>query len=250
MILGTAFQKKPWHIPKKTFRALSTQKIDEMLGLINRACEGSFYMADYFNEKLLIGDSSLSTFSGYSRALVEKEGFDFYRRILQPDEYNWMQKMAKEAANVLYSYPEPQRKNMEFTYDLKVTTINDREITIRYKLVPFELDENGNLWLGLMFASQQFSVSIGPKAIIDNYKTGERYDFVNGKFVLLETKSLTSDETTILKWIANGISGKNMCDLLKISERSLRRKERSAFDKLGADTPAEAVYKAVTLGII
>ena len=248
--IGSAFKKKPWHIPKEMLRLFGTKKIDEVLGLFNRACEGNFYMADYFNQKMFVGDSSHSTFSGYSRALVEKEGFDFYLRILKQEEFDWMVKMNNEASRVLYDHPESQRKNLKFSYDLIITNVSGREMVLRYKLIPFQFDKNGNLWLGLIFCTQQRSLSLGPKAIIDNFETGERYEFINDEFVLSKIKHLTADEIAILKWIANGMSGKNMCELLKISERSLRRKEQSAFAKLDVNTPSAAVYKAATLGII
>jgi len=114
----------------------------------------------------------------------------------------------------------------------------------------FEFDKNGNMWLGLVFASQMFFKPPGVKATIDCFATGEKYDLVNDEFVLSKIKALTNDEIAILKWIASGIPGKNISGLLKISERSLRRKEQCVFDKLDADTPAAAVYKATTLGLI
>jgi DNA-binding CsgD family transcriptional regulator len=249
-MIGSAYKNKSWDIPKEMYRFFNTKRIDETLGLFNRACDGSFYIADYYHEKMLVGDSSHSTFSGYSRTFVEKEGFEFYRRILSPSELEWFQKVHKEASKILYSYPESQRINLEFSYDLLATTINGKEMILHYKLVPFQFDKNGNMWLGLIFCTQLFSRPIGPKASIDNFETGDKYEFVNGEFVLSKIKALTNDEISILKWIATGIPCKNMCDLLNISERSLRRREQSAFAKLGADTPASAVYKATSLGII
>ena len=249
-MIGSAHKKKPWHITKEMFRAHNSKRINETLSLFNRACEGNFYMTDYYNEKLLIGDSTHSTFSGYSRSLVEKEGFNFYNRILNPDEMAWWEKMSAEASKILYNCPGVQRKNLEFSYDLIATTIDGGEMILRYNLVPFQFDNNWNMWLGLIFCSQLFARPVGPKATIDNFKTGEKFEYINGEFVPSEIKALTNEEISILKWIAGGISGKNMCDLLNISERSLRRREQNAFSKLNANTPAAAVYKAVSLGII
>ena len=250
IMIGSARKKKPWRIPKEMVRAFNAKRLDETLGLFNRACEGSFYIADYYNDKMLVGDSSHSTFSGYSRALVEKEGFDFYHRILKPDELKWWKDMCINASKILYGYPESQRGNLVFSYDILATAINNREMILHYKMVPFQFDSNGNMWLGLIFCSQLFSKSLGSKASIDNFESGEKYDYINNEFVLSKSKALTNEEISILKWIATGIPCKNMCELLNISERSLRRREQSAFAKLNADTPASAVYKAASLGII
>ena len=250
MVIGSAHRKKPWRIPKEVSRAFGVKKIDDLLDLFNRACGGSFYMVDYHSEKILIGNSSHSTFSGYSRALVEKEGFEFYHRILSPKELNWLTDMCKKASKVFYGFSEEHRRHIEFTYDLLATTANNKELILRYKLVPFQFDRNDNLWLGLIFCQQLQSRPIGPKAFIDDSATGDRYDYVDGEFVLSEIKTLTKLEISILKWLANGISGKNICGLLEISERNLRRKEQALFEKLNADTAAAAIYKATKQGII
>jgi len=242
--------KKPWSIPKEKARLLCPTKINETLSLFNRACDGNFYMIDYFNKKILVGSSSQSTYSGYSRALVEKEGLDFYRRILKPDEYAWFERMYKEVYNVFYSYPEVKRHNLELSYYLMVEATNESEMILSYNLVPFQLDDNGNMWLGLFFCTQLFARPMGPKATISNFETGEKYELINDKFVLAETKALTSEEIAILKWLAIGMQGKNMCQLLNISERSLERRKQNAFAKLNVNTPTAAVYKATRSEII
>ena len=249
-MIGPTSPKKPWSIPKEKARLFSFTKINETLGLFNRACGDSFYMNDYFNEKILVGDSAHSTYSGYSRTLVEKEGFDFYNRILKPEEYAWLEKMHRAAYKIFYSYPENQRQNLEISYHLIITTSNGSEIILNYKLVPFLFDENGNMWLGLLFCTQLFATPMGPRATINDFETGKKYEFINDEFVLSETKALTNEEISILKWIAIGMQGKNMCHLLNISERSLERKKQNAFAKLNATTSAAAVYKATTSGII
>jgi DNA-binding CsgD family transcriptional regulator len=250
-MIGESFKKEPWHIPKEMVKAFNTQRLDEVLGMFDRVCDGNFYIEDYLNGSVFVGDASRSTTTGYSRTIVEKEGFNFYRRILKADEYEWYIKMTREASRILYSYPDvQQRKNLEFSYYLMATTINKNDIILRYKLVPYLFDGNGNLWLGLLSSQQLFAQPSGAKATVSNFENGEVYEFKDGEFVLSRTKALTNEEVTILKWIANGISGKNICHLLKVSERSLERKKQSTFSKLSADTPAAAVYKATLLGII
>ena len=242
--------KKPWSIPKEKARLLCSTKINETLGLFNRACDGNFYMTDYFNKKIFVGDSSHSTYSGYSRALVEKEGFDFYRRILKPDEHALLEQIYTEFYNVFYSYSVHQRYNLELSYYLTIENANESEMILNYNLVPFQFDNNGNMWLGLLFCTQLFAKPMGPKATLNNFETGEKYELENGNFVLSETAALTNEEIAILKWLAIGIQGKNMCQLLNISERSLERRKQNAFAKLNATTPAAAVYKATVSGII
>jgi len=198
-MIGPTSPKKPWNIPKEKIRLFNFKKINETLGLFNRACNGSFYMNDYFHEKILVGDSAHSTYSGYSLALVDNEGFDFYNRILKPEEYAWLEKMHREAYKIFYSYPEIQRQNLEISYHLTITTSSGSEVILNYNLVPFQLDDNGNMWLGLLFCTQLFATPMGPRATINDFETGKKYEFINDEIVLSETKALTYEEISILK---------------------------------------------------
>ncbi|MCL2028651.1 MAG: hypothetical protein FWG79_09255, partial [Bacteroidales bacterium] len=222
-----AFQKKAWKISKEQARIHSTQKIEEELSLFNRICNGNFYMVDYFHEKLIVGVSSASTLTGHSQTLVKKEGFEFYHRILKPDEFNWLVRMTKEAHNIFYKYPVSQRQDLEFSYGLTAMSANGGEMVLRHRLVPYQLCKNGNMWLSLCFVSISSSLQEPGKAAIVNSKTGEQYDFVKNKFVLSTAKALTHDDIKVLKWMTQELSTGQMCKLLKMSESCFKRHKKT-----------------------
>jgi DNA-binding CsgD family transcriptional regulator len=225
--------------------------MEKALGLFNRVCQSNFYMVDYHAQTLIVGKTMPSlTHSGYSREMIEIEGLDFYTRLLLDEEKKWLAEMNKEAFEIFHSYPESERFNLEFYYDLIAQTSNLQKIVLHHKLVPFKLDKNGNMWLGLVHVTISSFTSTFSKARIVNIQTGEQFDYIDGKFIQSTITALDRDELAILAHTAKDIPNKQIADLLKISESNLKRKRLSLFDKLGVKTPAAAVYKATMLKII
>jgi DNA-binding CsgD family transcriptional regulator len=245
------FIQKPWKISKNMAKFYSVEKIQEALSCFNRACKGNFYMLDYHAQKLILAPFSAPTICGYSKDMMKKEGFDFYRQIFKKDEQKWVAQVNKEAYGIFFGYPESERQRLEFNYDLIAETINKQEVVLRQRLVPYKLCENGNMWLGLCHLSiSPFSSSSSRKASITDFETGETYNFIDGRFVLSDVRALTPDEITVLDGLAKDIPAKQICDLLKISESAMIRKKRNIFDKLGVNTSVAAVHKATKMGAI
>jgi len=66
----------------------------------------------------------------------------------------------------------------------------------------------------------------------------------------LYTRSLSSREREILQWSAIGKSQQDIADILSISHRTVEVHLRAAREKLGALTTAQAVGRAIGLGVI
>ena len=243
---------KPWRISKELKRLYSSKNIEIALGLFDRACQSNFYMVDYCEQKLIVGKSMFGSLlhSGHPKEIIEIEGFDFYKRLVIEEEKEWLLKMNKEAFGIFYGYPKEERWNLEFHYDLIAQTANKDDIILRHKLVPYKLDDNGNLWLGLCHVTTSSFLSMFSKARIVNIHTGKQYDFIDGSFVESVITALEPDEIAILTHLAKDVPNKQIADILNISEANLKRKRLSLFDKLNVKTPAAAVYRATMLKII
>ena len=229
----------------------STENTKKLLDSFNRACNGNFYMVDYCTEKIIAGSAPNQTICGYSKKLIEKENLSFYKRILSEEEFYWLVRMNREAHDVFYSYPESERKDLEFTYTLVAHTTHHEELVLHHKLVPFELCKNGNLWLALCFVSAApFHPSKHTKASITHINTGEKHNFINGKFVKCNTGALTSKDIEILEMLGHDVQCKQICTSMNFSESCLKRKKHDIYTKLGVNTSAGAVYKAKELGLI
>jgi hypothetical protein len=243
--------QKPWKVSREQERLHCSKNTKEMLELLDKVAPGSFYVVDYRQQKVISGSSSAKQLiCGHSKDLVSIEGLDFYKRILVKEELEWLNKMNEEAHNILHDHPADERQNLVFTYDLIAKTADKREVILRHKLVPYRLCKNGNMWLGLCHITTSTVLSIFCKAMITNTVTGENYDFVDGKFVLSEAKTLTPDEIAILTCAAKDMPVKQICATLHIPESRLKRKRLILFNKLQVRTVAAAIYKATVLKII
>jgi DNA-binding CsgD family transcriptional regulator len=246
-----SYNPKPWKIPRDLERFYSQRNVEKALSFFDRSCQGKFYMVDYRKQKLILGStSSTLSFPRLSKDLIELEGFSFYKRILVDGELEWLMEMKKKAHDIFYSYPEVERQNLEFSYDLIAQSIDNREFVLRHKLVPYKLCNNGNMWLGLCHVVTSSFLSVFNKASIINIETGKTYDFINGEFTKSEIRVLTPDEITILTYATQDMQVKQICDVLHISESNLKRKRLALFDKLDVKTMSAAIYKATLLKLI
>jgi DNA-binding CsgD family transcriptional regulator len=248
------FRKKPLKISSEMAKQYSHKKIKENLDLFNQINDsrGYFFIVDHLENKLILGNSDIHTIVGYSSAYIEsKSRFEFHTEILKPDELDWFYTMSRCAQAIFLKYPEEHRLHMEISYDLIVTVANGTELIFRHKMVPYQFDKNGNLWMGLGHVSALSSRSpMAAKAIMTNFKTGDLYKYLDGEFVLVDKNVLTPEDVSILRWMAEDLTAVQIGDKLRISESSFKRRRKKLFQKLNVHTAAGAVYKASLTGII
>ncbi|MCL2683515.1 MAG: helix-turn-helix transcriptional regulator [Bacteroidales bacterium] len=208
-------------------------------------------MVDFHKREIIIGSLSGKILAGIPASLVRKEGFKVYDKILSKAEKRWLLKMNSKANEIFRSYSDPEmRMELVLSYDLKAKAPDGREVILHHRLVPYQFDDNGNLWLALCTISALPLTNKLTKASIECIKTGERYDYVDDEFVSSEYKTLTEDEISILGYLADGVALKQIGEKIGISLRAVERKKQSALGKLGAPTQASAVYRAKSIGLI
>jgi len=222
-----------------------------MLGFVNRAINTGLYMIDYREKKLIIGNLPGHVVAGLPVEMFNKRGIKVYENILSKDEIKWADEVYAQAQKVFDLYDDHEtRMEIVFSYDLASVTPKGRQITLRHRVVPYQLDEDGYMWLAMCAVSTSPLTHKVTKACIDCIKTGERYDYIDNKFVLSQHKYLTEEEITILGYLADGMAMKQISAVMDLSLRAVERKKKDALEKLGAATQAAAVYKAKGMGLI
>jgi DNA-binding CsgD family transcriptional regulator len=208
-------------------------------------------MVDYRKQEIIVGNFSGQKLAGFPAALIRKEGLKIYDKILAKGEKWWLLKMNREAYKIFHQHNDLEtRMELVLSFDLKSKKPDGKEIILHHRLVPYEFDDNGNVWLALCAVSALPLTHKTTKACIECMKTGKRYDFVDNKFVPSNYKSLIEDEISILSYLAEGIPIKQIAEKISLSLRAVERKKQSALEKLNAPTQAAAVYKAKGMGLI
>jgi hypothetical protein len=187
---------------------------------------------------------------GHPKDLAEDKGFGFFEHVLSSKEWKWLLRANEMAYNFFFNYPKHKRKDLIFSFDLEMATLKEKKQVFHHKIVPYKLCKNGNLWLGLCHISPSVEKKSGRSNIIDSH-TGERYDFINDRFIKADTLVLIEDEIMILQWMIKGLSDKVISERLNhMPISNFKRRKRIMYDKLSAGTSAEAIYKAKMLGVI
>ena len=241
--------RQPFKISSRQKQAFSEEELENTLAAFNYAC-GNFYMLDYYRKKIIVDSPTSPILCGFPKSQADKEGFDFFQQTLSDEEWKWLSRVNIKCYQIFFKHSELDRKNLVFSYDLTMTTVKKKKIVLHHKLVPYKLCRNGNLWLGLCHVSLSPHQESGHPTIF-NRKTGERYDFIDDKFVKTLNFCLTGEELMILEWMIKGLSDKLICERLdNMPITNFKRRKRILYNKLEASTSAEAIHKAHLMGVI
>ena len=222
-----------------------------MLGYVSRAINTCLYLVDFREQRIILGNLSGHTIAGFPTEMIRKEGLNIYNKVMPESEKLWWSEMIPKAHKIFDSYEDcDARMELVLSCDLIGKTPSGREVNFHHRIVPYQLDDDGNLWMVICAISPLPLTHKTTKACIDCFKTGERYDYIDGKFVLSEHRHLTEEEVVILGHLADGIPIKAISDKIGLSLRVTERKKKNALDKLGAATQAAAVYRAKNMGLI
>jgi DNA-binding CsgD family transcriptional regulator len=150
----------------------------------------------------------------------------------------------KAGFELFFRHSKEVRKKLVFNYDLTIIDKKGKEYILCHKIIPFKLDRNGNMWLGLIHAQLSSWRKTSGKASCLNTKTGDKYDYQNGEFIMSNSEVLNEEEIQILDWMLKDVTSKDMADFLDVSISTFKRKRQQIYDKLGVNSSAAAIHKA------
>jgi DNA-binding CsgD family transcriptional regulator len=241
-------QETKWSISKQMEKTLSKEFLEELLFMLNQLNGANFYIMDYHKQRIIVDSPSSLILCGYPKELVEQEGFDFFKRILNTEECTWIAQANNASYSVFFDTHLKNRKKLLLFYDLIFNTADKREIILHHRVVPYQLCKNGNLWMSLCSTTLS-NQKKSRRAFLFNTKTGDRYQFDHSRFVHSDG-FLSEKELKILKWLAKGLTAEKMSLLLNVSIVTIKRKKKGLYKKLGVSTALEAVHRASVAGYI
>lgn len=215
-------------------------------------------------------------FDGYLTALCDRLGFDFaayagtnpvggslHGHVTYPEA--WKQHYVAEGLHMVdptlhraarsIAPVDWRRLERDANFDRIFRDAHDFGIGHRGITIPVRgpFGETGMLSLTRDCSAAEWEAHVAP--LMGELQTAavQLHDSVMRSDVLsraLRHPALSSRETEILQWIAAGKSQQDVADILAISHRTVEVHLRSAREKLSALTTAQAVGRAIALGLV
>ncbi|MDR2907993.1 MAG: hypothetical protein LBU91_08410, partial [Bacteroidales bacterium] len=184
---------------------------------------------DFSLRKIIANNNALICF-GYSKNEIEKKGFDFFKDILDENEFTWLQQVYSASFQVFLNFSKNERMHLMLSLDLTVKNKDGTSFILLYKITPFKLCEHGKLWIGLCKISISAARKMDYTATITNTLTGRKYDFKNNSFQLRnDDDALTPEDEQIIMFLIQGMEDTEMCKKLNLSKDQLKRTKQKIY---------------------
>jgi DNA-binding CsgD family transcriptional regulator len=239
---------KTWSITEPTNQK-TFEYATNMLRAFSRLQGYEYYLIDYYEEKLHFIDPSSIMLCGHSLKEAEKLGMEFYEKIVEPTEWEWVLEYNEKAFELFYSLDVARRKDITISYTLKLINTSGMETNTIHEITLIELDEKGNPWLVLARVVTSPDDHIHKAHVIDK-KTGERWNFINGNFKKSKSTEVSQEEKQIIRYLVAGHSTEAICGFLDINRRTFSRWLDALYKKLGVSTKSALVHKAGRYGLV
>lgn len=225
----------------------------EALQAISKLCDLSYYVVDYYKKCFYYVSQNPLFLSGYRQEEVLKLGFDFYPLCVPPDDLKLLFELNEAGFKYFYDLPVERRENAVIAYDFRLKhKTNESLIMINHKLAPLLLTEDGNIWMAICLVSISSRKEPGDVHIVmQDDQSRFNFNIENKTFeVAQKNERLTKREKEILKFIAIGDRIEVISKKLKITESTIKNHKTKIFEKLHANSAAEAVFYASKQNLI
>ncbi|GHT10495.1 hypothetical protein FACS189426_10790 [Bacteroidia bacterium] len=222
------------------------EKISELespyLKLFSTVMSGSFYVLDFHKRCFHFVSEQDLFLSGYSFDDALKMGYDFFSKIVHPDD---LQLFIDIHCAILHYLSNPGDNPQEIDYFAFNIRFLHRGLSLMvyHKMIPFFL--NGCARMAVCHLSDSVIHKSGNLEIYsENNKKYSSYSFAKCQWQEKKIIELTNREKEILKLARQGKSNKEIADILHITEKTIRNFETILYPKLNVHSVYEAIIYA------
>ncbi|MDR0573190.1 MAG: LuxR C-terminal-related transcriptional regulator [Tannerella sp.] len=214
------------NVRKETFKRMST--------IIN----GSIYVIDFHKQCFLFVSGHDLFLSGFSPGNVLKMGYDFFPKIIHPDDLPLFIDIHRAILQCL-SEPNSLQEIDYFAFNIRLMN-HGLPLMVYHKMTPLFM--NGYARIGVCHLSGSVTHKSGNLEIcFKDRKKSSLYSFKQQQWQPQESLSLTSREKSILKLARQGKCNKEIGDIIHASERTIRNTETTLYKKLNVHSMCEAI---------
>ena len=240
----------------------STRLIERFRGQqqVNTRFAPVTFLLDYTTKKYIYVDQTCFGLLGYTAEYFLEKGLDEYKSRWHPADYDILNRnIIPYNINFIRALPKDRYTDFVFSYNHRIQNAIGEYITVlqRYSYIPDERAEFPCGVIGVVFDITHF------KGDLSMVQTIEETIQVNGEllnkliykkiFPVFETirqQFITKREQDVLKYLAYGLSSKQMADKLNISINTINNHRKNMLLKTNCKSSAELINYAVKHGLL
>jgi DNA-binding CsgD family transcriptional regulator len=214
----------------------------ETFKLISTITNGSVYVTDFHKQCFLFVSNHDLFLSGFSPDDVLKMGYDFFSKIVHPNDLQLFIDIHCAILHYLSESDSEQQEIDYFAFNIRLLN-HGLPLMVYHKMTPVFI--HGFARMAVCHLSSSVIHKSGNLEIyfIDRKKRSS-YSFKKQQWQSQEQLRLTNREKDILKLARQGKCNKEIADILHVSEKTIRNIETTLYEKLNVHSMCEAIIYA------
>lgn len=215
----------------------------KVLDAVARITPTSMYIIDYYKRNFLYISPHSLFLNNSTIEEIKNMGYTYYYNLLPQEDRRFLEFINKEGFAFYYKIPELERIRYSISYDFFIFSgPNKKKLLVNHKLTPIMLNEKNQIWLALC------AITIAPhkkhRGVIirkEGSDTQYTYNFSIHEWETVNMLKLTNTDIDILRLSEQGLSNKEIADMLFYDVNSIKFHKKQIFSKLKARSIKEAI---------
>jgi len=222
--------------------AKNTRKIEywlELFSIASDVFEETVFVVDFKHRCFLFVSNKGIFLDGHSSAEVLQLGYDFFQEIIYPKDYQLVENCLKVTVDY-FSHPDTPINDLSYVvFDFRLRGYKGK-LRMCLKVMPLVM--NNQFQIVVCNVNRSMSKSSGNLIAYynDKYDICFQYSFENERWNPKPLINLKQIECDILNFSKQGLSGKEMADIIGINEQSLRNIQNIMYHKINVCSTMQA----------
>lgn len=208
------------------------------------------YVLNTETKQLLYVSSYPEFIGGYSTAENVK-GTNFFMEVCNPDDKKFLSTVLPLLTGFYKNLHPSKIRNYSASFNCGIITLSGASVMINHKVTPFEISEDNEVKavLGVLspaVISRGYDLSVHDNLGLMRWK----YDFDGCRWIEDRQLHLSKTERLVLFYTCNGMSIKQIANVMCKSEDTIKGFRRRIFEKFGVKNIQEAIMVALTHNLL
>jgi len=204
--------------------------------------QNSYIIDDYQRNFMFISKRSIFL-CGYTEEEAMKMGYDFYNKILTPENLKKLIEINDVVSEFFSNIPIEKKIHFSVTYDLVFQKRDGSSFCVNQKLKPFLFTKENNIWLSICCVRPSSNDKVGNvKCFFKETNESFSYSFEDKKWYEQPPFILSEVERFIIIETDNGTLEKQLAYQLKCTRSNIRYYKNMILKKTETKTIREAIH--------